>query len=421
MAASPVLVIDNGAYETKIGYAGHEKTAFRLSNCITRSKDRRTYIGDDINSCKDYAGLTYRRPHERGQLVSWDCQRAIWDSVLFGRGVSNISSKPVAPDETSLILTEMPFSLPALSSNMDQVVFEEYGFKSYYRCTPGSLVPWNDIRGLYGDVGTNPDMPSPVSECTLVIDSGFSATHVLPVVLGEVYWPAVRRLNIGGKHLTNYLKETVSFRYYNMMEETFLTNVIKERTCFVSQNFKADLEECYNNNKSKYRLSYVLPDFKTSRLGHIMKNPSEEKDHQVLSLANERFTIPEPLFYPSDLNIDQMGIPETAMSAVNAMPAEFQSMLLANVVLVGGNAKIPGYKARLENELRALVPQDHLLRVGLPDDPITYAWQGGSNLGCRWDMLSKAYVTRDDYLEHGVNLCLSRFGIKKMDITETSG
>jgi hypothetical protein len=31
------------------------------------------------------------------------------------------------------------------------------------------------------------------------------------------------------------------YRYYNMMEETFLINIIKEKLCYVSQNFLQDL------------------------------------------------------------------------------------------------------------------------------------------------------------------------------------
>ena len=40
---------------------------------------------------------------------------------------------------------------------------------------------------------------------------------------------------MGGKALTNYLKEAVSYRQYNMMDDTFLVNQVKERLCYVSQ------------------------------------------------------------------------------------------------------------------------------------------------------------------------------------------
>ena len=39
----------------------------------------------------------------------------------------------------------------------------------------------------------------------------------------------MRRLNIGGKIMTNHLKQVVSYRAYNVMDETHLINDIKER------------------------------------------------------------------------------------------------------------------------------------------------------------------------------------------------
>lgn len=37
----------------------------------------------------------------------------------------------------------------------------------------------------------------------------------------------IHRINIGGKSLTNYLKELISYRHWNMMDETHIINIIK--------------------------------------------------------------------------------------------------------------------------------------------------------------------------------------------------
>jgi len=52
------------------------------------------------------------------------------------------------------------------------------------------------------------------------------------------------RLDVGGKLLTNQLKESISFRQWNMMDETFIVNHVKETCCFVSNNYNHDLETC---------------------------------------------------------------------------------------------------------------------------------------------------------------------------------
>jgi len=46
----------------------------------------------------------------------------------------------------------------------------------------------------------------------LIIDSGHSFTHIVPFFNGIKLNYAMKRVNIGGKILTNYLKELVSFR-----------------------------------------------------------------------------------------------------------------------------------------------------------------------------------------------------------------
>lgn len=170
------------------------------------------------------------------------------------------------------------------------------------------------------------------------------------------------RLNIGGKFLTNHLKEVISYRHYNMMDETYLINKVKETCCFVSQNFSVDLENV--KHKRQGEIKYVLPDYSNSKEGYVLKEGATVKeDQQVLVLGNERFSIPEILFTPGDVGTinhtvlksgtgltvgsKQGGIAEAVIQAVNASPEELRSMLLANIVLTGGNSKLPGFLDRL--------------------------------------------------------------------------
>jgi len=44
------------------------------------------------------------------------------------------------------------------------------------------------------------------------LDAGFSFTHAVPIFSNVVLDSGVRRQNLGGKVLTNYLKELVSYR-----------------------------------------------------------------------------------------------------------------------------------------------------------------------------------------------------------------
>uniref|UniRef100_A0A0A9DNP1 Actin-like protein arp6 n=1 Tax=Arundo donax TaxID=35708 RepID=A0A0A9DNP1_ARUDO len=48
-------------------------------------------------------------------------------------------------------------------------------------------------------------------------------------------------MDLGGKALTNYLKELISYRSLNVMDETLLIDDAKEKLCFVSLDVPRDL------------------------------------------------------------------------------------------------------------------------------------------------------------------------------------
>jgi actin-related protein 6 len=124
------LIIDNGAYTIKAGIVanGQVPEPRIIPNCIARDRSRKVYLGSEIAKCRDSGEMQFRRPVERGSIVNWEAQKEIWDQELFDNAATKCD-----PAETRLILSEAPNGLPALQTNCDQVVFEEYGFASYYR------------------------------------------------------------------------------------------------------------------------------------------------------------------------------------------------------------------------------------------------------------------------------------------------
>lgn len=125
------LVLDNGAYTLKAGLVrGTEIDVPRVvPNCVARDRTRKIYVASELEKCRDFGEIQFRRPVERGFIVNWEVQSEIWDYELFG----DKAPSPCDPKETRLILAEPPNGLPALQANCDQIVFEEYGFASYYR------------------------------------------------------------------------------------------------------------------------------------------------------------------------------------------------------------------------------------------------------------------------------------------------
>ena len=103
-------------------------------------------------------------------------------------------------------------------------------------------------------------------------------------------------------------------------------NACKEDSCYVTLNYENDMKQSQHeasinlrkNPDFQFKISrdYVLPDFTTIRRGYL-KNVSGRKPgannedlstEQSIRLNNERFSVPQVLFSPSDIGIQQLGM-----------------------------------------------------------------------------------------------------------------
>lgn len=86
---SQTLIVDNGAYNIKAGFAppDHQTEAqCRITpNCIARGRDRRVWIGSQLDQCKDFGEMAFRRPVEKGYIVNWEGEKAIWDHEFLAK------------------------------------------------------------------------------------------------------------------------------------------------------------------------------------------------------------------------------------------------------------------------------------------------------------------------------------------------
>ncbi|KAJ6574470.1 actin-related protein Arp6 [Mycena capillaripes] len=367
----------------------HFRCSLRIiANAVVRSKgDKATYISHELESCKEYSSLSYRLPLEKGYVVDWDAQKAVWDGILSDEVLD------VNPTESTILITEPYFNLPKIQEVCDQFIFEEYEFQAQCRATPASLIP-------HGTLFDEPALPSPKS--MLIVDSGFSFTHIVPLSEGKVIWSAVKRLDVGGKLMTNQLKELVSFRQWNMMDETYIMNHVKETCCFVTQDFKKHLETCRSGPKGNLIVKeYVLPDLTKSNAGKIREPDDIPLDtDQVLIMGNQRVAVPEIIFRPDHIGLEQSGLAETIATSISLIPDDIQGMFWANIGLIGGNTKLPGFRQRLLSELQSLAPVDCDVVLYQSSEPVLDAYK--SAIACvSASAFPERAVTRAEYLESG--------------------
>lgn len=135
-----------------------------------------------------------------------------------------------------------------------------------------------------------------------------------------------------------------------------------------------------NPRKNSIVQEYVLPDFSSSsksQTGYIRSGPNAqvpdsveedeeekngageasskpkprkkagEEDEQVLYMGNERFASSELLYHPSDIGIQQTGLPETIAYVIAQMPPELQGMFWAHIGVIGGLGNVEALGERL--------------------------------------------------------------------------
>ena len=93
-------------------------------------------------------------------------------------------------------------------------------------------------------------------------------------------------------------------------------------------------------------------------------------------MTNDRFAVPEVLFNPADIGINQAGIPEAIVQTVEKCPPIFQRQLYSNILVAGGNANLPGFADRVKCDLERIRPSDCQIGVEELEAPHLAPWRG---------------------------------------------
>jgi actin-related protein 6 len=464
-----IIVLDNGGDTIKIGFAGQRSPTALVPNCACRPQGTKaTIIGVDSKDIPDINGLIVRRPIDRGYLTNSQLQKDIWAHCIHE--VLKVSETEVK--KCWLVMTEPPMNFSTSRQEMDRIVLEEFGFEGVVFVS-GALCAmkahlWQtkdeDLEnGDDDDEEKNENAMMEIDDVTdkeymgfnkapprvraskkqrikwareamtgCVLDVGFSFAHASPVFDGRVADHHVKRLNLGGRALTNYLKELISYRQWNVMDEFALIEDVKLKSVYCQEN--GDIYEALKEAKKKIRenkiaIKYVLPDGVNTLRGFLadsvlandgddassseseinedddlqtrrrkLKKQKEKAakgagsmelapDAQSLVLVNERFMVPEILFHPSDIGLNQCGIAELVAQSVHHDEANdslrdqtVEALMWLNVIVTGGCAKIPGLVERLAREIRQFAPAIYPVSVRALDDPISDVFLGLSLL-----------------------------------------
>ena len=169
----------------------------------------------------------------------------------------------------------------------------------------------------------------------VIVNMGEINTYITSFLHGFTNIMARDTFPIAWKDLTNYLLNLLLKRRSGERIEyldKIITKEIKEKLSLCITDPESEIRRI-KDGFTKYNSTIDLP------------------DGSHLEINSERFQLTEPLFDPSLIHIDYIGLPEAIAKVIKAWDREDWSDLLPNIILAGGGSLIPGLEKRLKIEI----------------------------------------------------------------------
>ncbi|KAF9089492.1 Nuclear actin-protein involved in chromatin remodeling [Mortierella sp. GBA35] len=174
---------------------------------------------------------------------------------------------------------------------------------------------------------------------------------------------------------------------------------------YEQQLLKYDPDFLHEHTMNAYTPKNSFLHYYTNGLGPYDPAVGLELDQTYqLHLNVERIRVPEVLFQPGIIGLDQTGLIETLQDVLKRFDSQARERLVQNILVTGGMAQIPGLIDRLDHSVRSILPfspDQKNYRVRKAQDCLLDGWRGAAMVARNEGRLNKISVTRQEYEEYG--------------------
>lgn len=397
-----IILFDNGAYEIKHSTANTNKTIKKHQNCKFYDKPNNMDSAYFIENIKENYPIenisninkNYNRPISRGLLFDLDLELEIWERILTN--YYSFDKTEINLNESLFVFTHTPFAPDEIIDSYFQLIFEYFNFNACVKSIPHIFSAMFAKAKFQGEL--NPTVQ-------LVVDSGFSSTTIVPIFDNRPVTNAIKRIDIGGKLITNYLKEAlVNTIELDIRKEFYLVNLIKEENLFTSKNFNIDMKiASFKGENNLTKKTFILPEYRRKSEDQLKKLAKEKYAIEINAL---RFIPPELIFRPNMIGLDEGGLHQGIIKSADCCHRDYKNLLFENIILTGGNSKLDNFKERLHNEITPLIDNSTTnLKIFDLDLKTSEPVIEGMKLFCRnIENIKSTAIFKAEYEEIGYNV-----------------
>ena len=196
------IVIDTGSKFSRIGFSGDSDPYSIVHTFVGQAKYVCSMSPVEILYYGDYAYNKFQLmfpfyPIKRGIIVDW-VKMELFLKFLFEDELRvNISEHPV-------FFTEIPFNPKLNREKLIELIFETYKAPSFFIKNHGVL----SLLSSGGNTG-------------VVVESGDEITNIIPIYEGYQIQNTIKRINLGGRDITDNLIKLLENRGYDFNSNIF--------------------------------------------------------------------------------------------------------------------------------------------------------------------------------------------------------